>query len=125
MMFFIFNAVKLNSAMARNFKIQGKEQNLTEGPLISEFNHIVKTYKIETVRSKADIIDVATEPHDIIGLEFEDGGEWIGPAEDIEKIFGEHIQLSRDGNELFPMSIRSSGGSDRGIQSVTLFFYPL
>jgi len=107
--------------MPEKIKIQG---NLLPAespeiiPLVSDHNNIAATYRIDPIRSRADIVDLDADEDDILALEFDDGGEWIGHVSDIHEIFGEHIEIrSRGGNELFPMSLRPATG-DRGLVDI-------
>ncbi|MBK8280067.1 MAG: hypothetical protein IPK94_08100 [Saprospiraceae bacterium] len=73
--------------MAQKIKIQGKELQEISHPLDSQFNSIVKSFSLDAARAGADIIDIGAQDDDIIGLKFDDGGEWIGHIEDIHQIF--------------------------------------
>lgn len=104
--------------MTSKIKIQGNATEITH-PLESNFNKIEKSFSLEALRGKTVTIDIGAKENDIIGLEFEDGGEWIGHVEDIHQIFGEHIQLR--GNEaVFPASIESSAERDRGFKEISI-----
>ncbi|MBK7439756.1 MAG: CHAT domain-containing protein [Saprospiraceae bacterium] len=102
--------------MAQKIKIQGKELQEISHPLDSQFNSIVKSFSLDAARAGADIIDIGAQDDDIIGLEFDDGGEWIGHIEDIHQIFGEHIQV-RGGDNLFPGSLNANQ-NDRGLKEI-------
>ncbi|MEO5583477.1 MAG: hypothetical protein ABIR66_12360, partial [Saprospiraceae bacterium] len=102
--------------MAQKIKIQGKSLPEITYQLDSDYNRIIKSFRLESVRGTADVIDIGAKDNDIIGLEFDDGAEWIGHIEDIHQIFGEHIRLRGD-NDIFPTGIAPVSG-DRGIREI-------
>ncbi|MEP7321605.1 MAG: alpha/beta hydrolase, partial [Saprospiraceae bacterium] len=102
--------------MAQKIKIQGKSLPEVTEHLDSDYNRIIKSFRLESDRGVADVIDIGAKDNDIIGLEFDDGAEWIGHIEDIHQIFGEHIRLRGD-NEIFPSGI-ASVSEDRGIREI-------
>lgn len=101
--------------MAPKIKIQGKPSEIAE-QIDSDFHRIEKSFRIDAVRGQADVIDIGADADDIIGLEFEDGGEWISHVDDIHQIFGDHIQV-RGNDDVFPIHI-SSNENERGIREI-------
>ena len=71
--------------MAPKIKIQGKPSEIAD-QLDSDFHRIDKSFRIEAVRGQADVIDIGAQDDDIIGLEFDDGGEWISHVDDLSLI---------------------------------------
>lgn len=101
--------------MAPKIKIQGKPSEIAD-QLDSDFHRIDKSFRIEAVRGQADVVDIGAGADDIIGLEFDDGGEWISHVDDIHQIFGDHIQV-RGSDDVFPVHIRSNE-NERGIREI-------
>lgn len=101
--------------MASKIKIHGRPSDIAE-QLESDYNQIGKSFRIEAVRGQADVIDIGADADDIIGLEFDDGGEWISHVDDIHQIFGDHIQV-RGNDDVFPVHLRSNE-NERGIREI-------
>lgn len=98
-------------------KLRGSRLTFTppeSNNLQSEYNQVLRSYKIDSSRSDADLIDIDAREDDILSLEFEDGGEWIGHIKDINQVFGEQ-KSARGAQDAFPVSV-SATGSDRGLK---------
>ncbi|MBL0110676.1 MAG: hypothetical protein IPP42_07395 [Saprospiraceae bacterium] len=106
----------------KKLKINGKDiSSETSSVLQSEFNQISRSIAPgEGVRGgKAESVILEAEEDDILILKFEDGGEWIGPVDELEDIFGKSLTNRGDeGTIEIPLSLSPSGqDGDRGLWS--------
>ncbi len=74
----------------------------------NEFLEITKTYEIipRTRDGKSKVTGVDTTLDEVLSLQFEDGGEWIGSVSDLEEIFGKPLKNSKGEIEL-PDGVRA------------------
>lgn len=70
--------------------IPGQVPFAQNAPPANDYIEINQTYDIvpRTRDGKAKITAVDTRKEEVISLQFEDGGEWIGRVGDLEEIFG-------------------------------------
>lgn len=100
-------------------------QILQQDTLISEYNQIEKTISMDTQRGKKNNIQLEIRDDDIIALEFQDNGEWIGSAQDIYEIFGPETKHSRGDLSIhFPTHIQPST-AERGITDIAIKIFKL
>ncbi|HNR07248.1 MAG TPA: CHAT domain-containing protein [Saprospiraceae bacterium] len=112
----------------KTIKILGRPVLKEEGgieALQSQFNKVEKSFRLESLRGETKVMDTGAKAGDIIALEFEDGGEWIGSADDIEEIFGIPQPAKRGaGADIFPSRLAVNSG-ERGLQDIGIKFLHL
>jgi len=110
--------------MAKKISIPGTSIN-HDDILISEYTHIETTIAMDTQRGKKNNVQLEIRDDDIIALEFQDNGEWIGSAQDIYEIFGPGANHTRGEASLhFPTHIQPSN-AERGITDIAIKLFKL
>ncbi len=87
--------------------IPGQVSPAHTSPPGNDFIEINQTYDIipRTRDGKSKIVEKDTRDEEVISLQFEDGGEWIGRISDLEEIFG--YSLESEGKLVLPDGVRA------------------
>ena len=105
--------------MAKKLRIQGDSINNTE-LLFSEFTEIKEVYSISNTRDSGKLKNIDAGDDDILCIQFEDGGEWIGHIDDYYEIFGNKPVKRSEQDHKFPTSIQLDRPQDRGAKDIVI-----